>query len=162
MRVYQFRHVGIGAAFIITALLQHRALESTRYGVAVLRTAADLHPVVVPTEGLEPPHLAAHGPEPCASTNSATWAFLLLGYCNLPKLIQYQALLFFARSTFAAPAPDFPTILPAFSFALTCCPCERAEIIAERLQKSKTAPGARFVRRILLSSVTLRLLKVSI
>src|SRR5436305_11130766 len=29
---------------------------------------------VVPTEGLEPPHLAAHGPEPCASTNSATWA----------------------------------------------------------------------------------------
>ena len=29
---------------------------------------------VVPTEGFEPPHLAAHGPEPCASTNSATWA----------------------------------------------------------------------------------------
>jgi hypothetical protein len=29
----------------------------------------------VPTEGLEPPHLAAHGPEPCASTNSATWAY---------------------------------------------------------------------------------------
>ncbi len=28
----------------------------------------------MPTEGLEPPHLAAHGPEPCASTNSATWA----------------------------------------------------------------------------------------
>src|SRR5205085_2317097 len=34
---------------------------------------------VVPTEGLEPPHLAAHGPEPCASTNSATWAL----YCYL-------------------------------------------------------------------------------
>jgi hypothetical protein len=33
---------------------------------------------VVPTEGLEPPHLAAHGPEPCASTNSATWALMLL------------------------------------------------------------------------------------
>jgi hypothetical protein len=32
--------------------------------------------VLVPTEGLEPPHLAAHGPEPCASTNSATWALL--------------------------------------------------------------------------------------
>src|SRR3954469_15296371 len=32
---------------------------------------------LVPTEGLEPPHLAAHGPEPCASTNSATWALLL-------------------------------------------------------------------------------------
>ena len=30
---------------------------------------------LVPTEGLEPPHLAAHGPEPCASTNSATWAY---------------------------------------------------------------------------------------
>ena len=30
--------------------------------------------VMVPTEGFEPPHLAAHGPEPCASTNSATWA----------------------------------------------------------------------------------------
>ena len=31
---------------------------------------------LVPTEGLEPPHLAAHGPEPCASTNSATWAYM--------------------------------------------------------------------------------------
>jgi hypothetical protein len=29
---------------------------------------------LVPKRGLEPPHLAAHGPEPCASTNSATWA----------------------------------------------------------------------------------------
>ncbi len=29
---------------------------------------------VVPTEGLEPPHPKTHGPEPCASTNSATWA----------------------------------------------------------------------------------------
>src|SRR5690606_39597759 len=29
---------------------------------------------LVPRRGLEPPHLAAHGPEPCASTNSATWA----------------------------------------------------------------------------------------
>src|SRR5690606_37372632 len=29
---------------------------------------------VVPRRGVEPPHLAAHGPEPCASTNSATWA----------------------------------------------------------------------------------------
>ena len=29
---------------------------------------------VVPRRGLEPPHLSAHGPEPCASTNSATWA----------------------------------------------------------------------------------------
>jgi hypothetical protein len=30
--------------------------------------------VLVPRRGLEPPHLAAHGPEPCASTNSAIWA----------------------------------------------------------------------------------------
>lgn len=30
---------------------------------------------VVPTEGFEPPRLATHGPEPCASTNSATWAY---------------------------------------------------------------------------------------
>ena len=29
---------------------------------------------LVPRRGLEPPHLAAHGPEPCASTNSAIWA----------------------------------------------------------------------------------------
>lgn len=29
---------------------------------------------MVPRRGLEPPRLAAHGPEPCASTNSATWA----------------------------------------------------------------------------------------
>ena len=49
MRVYQFRHVGIQNLF--NARKQ------------------------VPTEGLEPPHLAAHGPEPCASTNSATWAY---------------------------------------------------------------------------------------
>jgi hypothetical protein len=30
--------------------------------------------ILVPRRGLEPPHLAAHGPEPCASTNSAIWA----------------------------------------------------------------------------------------
>ena len=29
---------------------------------------------LVPRRGLEPPRLATHGPEPCASTNSATWA----------------------------------------------------------------------------------------
>jgi hypothetical protein len=37
--------------------------------------------ILVPTEGLEPPHLAAHGPEPCASTNSATWASLFAACC---------------------------------------------------------------------------------
>lgn len=29
----------------------------------------------VPKGGLEPPRLAAHAPETCTSTNSATWAF---------------------------------------------------------------------------------------
>ena len=38
-----------------------------------LESGSDLNSVV-PRRGLEPPHLAAHGPEPCASTNSATWA----------------------------------------------------------------------------------------
>ena len=36
------------------------------------RTLADS--ILVPRKGLEPSRLAAHGPEPCASTNSATWA----------------------------------------------------------------------------------------
>ena len=30
--------------------------------------------VLVPRRGLEPPRPKAHGPEPCASTNSAIWA----------------------------------------------------------------------------------------
>ena len=42
--------------------------------------------LVVPTKGLEPLHPKAHGPEPCASTNSATWALccllLLSCYCT--------------------------------------------------------------------------------
>ena len=33
---------------------------------------------LVPKRGLEPPHPKAHGPEPCASTNSAIWAILLM------------------------------------------------------------------------------------
>ena len=34
----------------------------------------DTEKQMVPRRGLEPPRLAAHGPEPCASTNSAIWA----------------------------------------------------------------------------------------
>ena len=34
----------------------------------------------VPRTGLEPARLAAHAPETCASTNSATWAFYHLGH----------------------------------------------------------------------------------
>ena len=33
-----------------------------------------LEGLMVPRRGLEPPLLAEHGPEPCASTNSAIWA----------------------------------------------------------------------------------------
>ena len=36
--------------------------------------ADHLDRTMVPRKGLEPSRLAAHGPEPCASTNSATWA----------------------------------------------------------------------------------------
>ena len=40
---------------------------------------------MVPTEGVEPSFLAEHGPEPCASANSATSAYqintALIGAC---------------------------------------------------------------------------------
>ena len=51
--------------------------------------------LMVPTEGFEPPHLAAHGPEPCASTNSATWAFfqLLVLYLHSSKLNRHNLLI---------------------------------------------------------------------
>ena len=48
---------------------QYDGQQKTRFQRVIV--SADM----VPTEGFEPPHLAAHGPEPCASTNSATWAF---------------------------------------------------------------------------------------
>ncbi len=34
--------------------------------------------MMVPRRGLEPPHPKAHGPEPCASTNSAIWAMIVM------------------------------------------------------------------------------------
>ena len=37
-------------------------------------TAVMPYPQMVPTKGVEPLSLAAHGPEPCASANSATSA----------------------------------------------------------------------------------------
>ena len=55
------------------AFFSHNALK-----IALCTEEGFLRNSVVPTEGLEPPHLAAHGPEPCASTNSATWALILL------------------------------------------------------------------------------------
>ncbi len=66
MRVYQFRHVGM---------------------------CNFSHQRMVPTEGLEPPHLAAHGPEPCASTNSATWALMSCCYFLLRVLQQKACIL---------------------------------------------------------------------
>jgi hypothetical protein len=45
-----------------------------RYGVFFYYADCLANYLLVPKRGLEPPHLAAHGPEPCASTNSATWA----------------------------------------------------------------------------------------
>jgi hypothetical protein len=63
MRVYQFRHVGI-------CNFNHQRM--------------------VPTKGLEPLHLAAHGPEPCASTNSATWALMSCCYFLL-RVLQQKA-----------------------------------------------------------------------
>ena len=38
-------------------------------------TAVMPYPQMVPTKGVEPLSLAAHGPEPCASANSATSAY---------------------------------------------------------------------------------------
>ena len=41
------------------------------------RQSFDYQPaMLVPRKGLEPSHLAAHAPETCASTNSATWALI--------------------------------------------------------------------------------------
>ena len=46
----------------------------------------------MPRKGLEPSRLAAHGPEPCASTNSAIWAtgvFLGAGQDDVNGLSQH-------------------------------------------------------------------------
>src|SRR5450830_104545 len=69
MRVYQFRHVGI----VLLASTADCFTADHNENNALL---------VVPTKGLEPLHPKAHGPEPCASTNSATWALLLLAACR--------------------------------------------------------------------------------
>lgn len=43
---------------------------------------ADYQRPLVPRTGIEPARLAAHAPETCASTYSATWAF---GNCGVQK-----------------------------------------------------------------------------
>jgi hypothetical protein len=139
---------------------------------------------MVPTEGLEPPHLAAHGPEPCASTNSATWAlccFLLYFFTTARRCrripLRYQALPFCARPTFVCLSPGCDRL--ASIFVSGWAVFEESESIADQLQMSKgyesipyrscpaalpgpaatSGPAARFgrqVRRIPASSVTLR------
>ena len=42
----------------------------------------------VPRTGLEPARLAAHAPETCASTNSATWAFNIRPNAEMPLFVQ--------------------------------------------------------------------------
>jgi hypothetical protein len=79
------------------------------------------------------------------------------------KLIQYQAFLFFARSTFAAPAQNF-LLLPLLFLRFTMLSLRKSRDYSGRFAKVKDPPAetaartqARFVRRILSSSVTLRL-----
>ena len=87
MRVYQFRHVGTELLLHYNCFYLHSQPNDSCFKLkrrnpeAITAQWSNLRKKsgrVVPTEGLEPPHLAAHGPEPCASTNSATWALLLL------------------------------------------------------------------------------------
>jgi hypothetical protein len=112
MRVYQFRHVG-----------------NTDY---LYKTA------LVPTEGLEPPHLAAHGPEPCASTNSATWALALLFATLLDVAVEFRydiRLCRFAPDQLSFAAAACATSFAASSFRL--CRFEETESIAYGLKMSK-------------------------
>ena len=63
---------------------------------------------LVPKKGLEPSRLAAHAPETCASTNSATWAFGLFASAKLVKFFELPTIFaqkvqffFFARCGWA-------------------------------------------------------------
>jgi hypothetical protein len=118
MRVYQFRHVGMQNFKRTTNYgsfwcprrdsnphtSRHMDLNHARLPIPPRGQSNNLNArQLVPTEGLEPPHLAAHGPEPCASTNSATWALdrfaCIARRCRRIPL-RYQALPFCARPTF--------------------------------------------------------------
>ena len=50
---------------------------------------------LVPRTGIEPARLAAHAPETCASTNSATWAL----YRCFPELRCAKVMLFFESAS---------------------------------------------------------------
>src|ERR1700753_1977369 len=85
MCVYQFRHLGCGQArasfYRMKRVCQWDAQDGAQNHTSANRSRQKKTPPEVgffnhlaPKRGLEPPRLAAHGPEPCASTNSATWA----------------------------------------------------------------------------------------
>ena len=73
----------------ISMALGHKKVTTTmrylRLGVdvtaAILAGSSFFHNLV-PRTGIEPARLAAHAPETCASTYSATWAF---GNCGVQK-----------------------------------------------------------------------------
>ena len=81
----------------------------------------------VPRTGLEPARLAAHAPETCASTNSATWAFFEGG---LPPTLSSFKMLSGKRDSDPRPRPWqgralptelFPPVFPhSRSIALDC------------------------------------------
>ena len=70
--------------------------------------SVDFQSFGVPKKGLEPSRLAAHAPETCASTNSATWAFGLFASAKLVKFFELPTIFaqkvqffFFARCGWA-------------------------------------------------------------
>ena len=116
---------------------------------------------VVPTEGLEPPHLAAHGPEPCASTNSATWALVAaLLHPALPPtcaIILGFAVLRQINFRYRRAAP--PDTLLIFACNVTVAAKDQ-NYRRNNLKCQSARHGifrARYVRRIPRPSVTLRI-----
>ena len=61
----------LGLLAISSILRQKPIIQKARQPLIFNR----LSDFAVPKKGLEPSRLAAHAPETCASTNSATWAF---------------------------------------------------------------------------------------
>jgi hypothetical protein len=155
MRVYQFRHVGISKQ--PDQLVQqgsiwcprrdsnphtsrHMDLNHARLPIPPrghINCFESCKTGLVPTEGLEPPHLAAHGPEPCASTNSATWA----GSCNHRSTLPSNSATIagFADLRQTNFRSDFRRLHlrsnPAFGWAV----CEESESIADEWQMSKSS-----------------------
>ena len=70
----------------------------------------------VPRTGLEPARLAAHAPETCASTNSATWALIKHQLLNLSFVS-----ICFERKTGLGPATPTLARLCATNWAISAC-----------------------------------------